>query len=216
MAVSRAFQGYYAILDVKGTSVDLPVFLRHADRLLAAAPCCLQLRGKSLGLGTLCELGHALRKLCTKRQIPLCLNDRLDVALAVGADIIHLGQRDLPLAEAMRLRDRLGLRGLAIGISASDLAHAKAAAAAGADYVGLGPIFATQTKADADPAVGLAVLREVARAVQVPVVAIGGITLENVDSVAQAGASAAAAIAAVDLAEDPAVAGKRIARAFAL
>ncbi len=208
-------QGYYAILDVKGSSLDLAAARRHASELLAAKPCCLQLRAKQLGLAALFELGHALRGLCTQHHVPLCVNDRLDVALAVGADAIHLGQGDLPLAEALRVRRAARAHALAIGISTHDLDQAKAAALGGADHIGFGPVFQTQTKADADSAVGLAALQEVATVIHVPVVAIGGITLDNVEAVARAGASAAAAIAAVDSAADRTQAGQSIARAFA-
>ena len=148
-------------------------------------------------------------------HVPLCVNDRLDVALAVGADAIHLGQGDLPLAEALRVRSGGTPHALAIGISTHDLDQAKAAALGGADHIGFGPVFQTQTKADADSAVGLAALQEVATVIHVPVVAIGGITLDNVEAVARAGASAAAAIAAVDSAADRTQAGQSIARAFA-
>ena len=208
-------QGYYAILDVKGTSLDLAAARRHAGELVAAKPCCLQLRGKELGLSALCELGHALRALCTEHDLPLCVNDRLDVALAVGADILHLGQTDLPLAEALRVRRVAHADALRIGISTHDLDQARIAAAGGADHIGFGPVFPTQSKSDADPAVGLAALREVAAAVSIPVVAIGGITLDNVAAVAQAGAAAAAVIAAIDGAPDRTLAGRRIAQAFA-
>jgi thiamine-phosphate pyrophosphorylase len=208
-------QGYYAILDVKGSSLDLAAARRHASELLAAMPCCLQLRAKQLDLAALCELGHALRGLCTQYRVPLCVNDRLDVALAVGADAIHLGQGDLPLVEVVRVRSAVRGNALAIGISTHDLEQAKAAAAWGADHIGFGPVFQTQTKADADAAVGLASLQQVAAAVHVPVVAIGGITLDNVAAVARAGASAAAVIAAVDGAADRTLAGRSIAQAFA-
>ena len=212
MAIS--LQGYYAILDVKGSSCDATALLHHASDLLAAQPCCLQLRGKQLGLAALCELGHALRPLCSRWQVPLCVNDRLDVALAIAADMVHLGQGDLPLAEALYARKTARAEHLSIGISTHDLDQAKSAAAGGADYIGFGPLFPTQSKADADPAVGLARLQEVAVAVNIPVVAIGGITLDNVADVAHAGASAAAAIAAVDAAPDSARAGRYIAHAF--
>ncbi|HEY5281455.1 MAG TPA: thiamine phosphate synthase, partial [Polyangia bacterium] len=181
--MSIALQGYYAIVDVKGSSYDIAVLLRHAGVLLSARPCCLQLRGKQLGLASLCELGHALRPLCKNQRVPLCVNDRLDVALAVEADVVHLGQKDLPLAEALRARAVARAQWLSIGISTHDIEQAKSAAAAGADYIGLGPVFPTQTKADADAAVGLVRLEEVALAVTIPVVAIGGITLDNVAAV---------------------------------
>ena len=207
-------QGYYAILDVKVSSLDLAAACRHASDLLAAGPCCLQLRAKQLSLAALCELGHALRPMCAESGVSLCVNDRLDVALAIAADMIHLGQNDLPLAEALRVRRSSRAESLVIGISTHDLGQAKSAAAAGADYIGFGPVFPTQTKTDADPVVGLVALQEVAAAVPIPVVAIGGITLDNVAAVARAGASAAAVIAAVDGAPDRTLAGRRIALAF--
>jgi thiamine-phosphate pyrophosphorylase len=207
-------QGYYAILDVLGSSLDLAAARRHASLLLAAEPCCLQLRAKQIGLAALCELGHALRPMCTEHKVPLCVNDRLDVALAVAADIIHLGQNDLPLSDVLRVRRAARAESLVVGISTRNLDQARSAAAGGADYIGFGPVFPTQTKSDADPAVGLLALQEVAGAVEIPVVAIGGITLDNVAAVARSGASAAAVIAAVDGAADRTLAGRCIARAF--
>jgi thiamine-phosphate pyrophosphorylase len=131
----------------------------------------------------------------------------------VGADIIHLGQGDLPLADARRIRDAVRAK-LLIGVSTHDLEQATAAAAGGADYIGFGPVFPTATKSDAEPAVGLEALERVAAAVKLPVVAIGGISLVNVAAVARAGARAAAAIAAVDGSPDRGAAGRTIARAF--
>jgi thiamine-phosphate pyrophosphorylase len=207
-------QGYYAILDVKGTSVEVPAALAHAGRLLAAQPCCLQLRAKQLATGTFCRLAHDLRRLCLEARVPFCINDRLDVAIAVGADIIHLGQSDVPLSDAVCVRNALAVNRFAIGISTHDLDQALAAAQGGADHIGFGPIFATQSKADADPAVGLAALRVVADRVNLPIVAIGGVTLDNVADVAKARASAAAVIAAVDSAVNPTAAGRHIGSAF--
>jgi thiamine-phosphate pyrophosphorylase len=213
-AMSFAVQGYYAILDVKGSAVDGPAVLAHASRLLVAGPCCLQLRAKLLPTGAFCRLAHAVKLLCAEVHIPYCINDRLDVALAVGADIIHLGQSDLPLADAVRVRNHATPK-LSIAISTHDLAEALAAVEQGADHIGFGPIFPTQSKADAASAVGLDALAAVAAGVNVPVVAIGGINLDNVFEVAKAGASAAAVIAAVDGAADPTAAGRRIRDAFA-
>jgi thiamine-phosphate pyrophosphorylase len=213
--MSLPVQGYYAILDVKGASVDGPAALAHAKRLLAARPCCLQLRAKQLPTGTFCRLAHEVRALCAETKTPFCINDRMDIALAVAADVIHLGQTDLPLADAVRVRSAAGAQALSIAISTHDLQEARAAVEAGADHIGFGPIFPTQSKADADPAVGLNALREIARNIEIPVVAIGGITLDNVVQVANAGASAAAVIAAVDNSPDPTAAGRSIAAAFA-
>ena len=146
----------------------------------------------------------------------LFVNDRLDVALVVGADVVHLGQDDLPLADAQRVRAAAGRPDMLIGFSTHNPAQAAAAAAAGADYIGFGPVFGTRSKAHPDPTVGLDALAEVCRAVAVPVVAIGGITLEAVSAVARAGASAAALIAAIDGAPDPHAAGRAVAAAFAV
>jgi thiamine-phosphate pyrophosphorylase len=212
--MSFPVQGYYAILDVKGTSVDGPATLAHAKRLLAAGPCCLQLRAKQLPTGSFCRLSHDVRALCAEAKTPFCINDRMDIALAVAADVIHLGQSDLPLADAIRVRRAMGANRLSIAISTHDLDEARAAVAGGADHVGFGPLFPTQSKADADPAVGLKALSEIAEHIRIPIVAIGGIALDNVAEVAKAGASAAAVIAAVDNASDPTAAGRLIGAAF--
>lgn len=207
-------QGYYAILDVKGSSVDPRAALSRAAELLAASPCCLQLRGKLLSSALLCQLGHALGPLCRRARVPLCINDRLDVALAVRAQAVHLGQQDLPLALALAVCKASRAGRLAVGISTHSLTQALAAESAGADYIGFGPVFATRSKATADPVAGLAALAAVAASVRIPVVAIGGITLLSVSAVAATGASAAAVIAAVDEAPDRTGAGRAIATAF--
>ena len=191
-------RGFYAILDatpelLAGGGGTLEA---RARALLAAHPCCLQLRAKAAG-------------------VPFCVNDRLDVALAVGADVVHLGQDDLPLADAQAVRAAAGRPELTIGFSTHNAAQAIAAAGAGADYIGFGPVFGTRSKANPDPIVGLEALADVCRRVNVPVVAIGGIALDAVPAVARAGASAAAIIAAIDAAPDPTAAGRAVAAAFA-
>jgi len=209
-------RGYYAILDATPELLDDALALAaRAERLIAAAPCCLQLRAKAAGARALESAARLLVPLCRAARVPFCVNDRLDVALAVGADVVHLGQDDLPLADAQRVRAAAGRPDLLIGFSTHNPAQALAAAGAGADYIGFGPVFGTRSKANPDPTVGLAALADVCRAVSVPVVAIGGITLDAVPSVARAGASAAALIAAIDAAPDPSAAGRAVAAAFA-
>jgi thiamine-phosphate pyrophosphorylase len=127
------------------------------------------------------------------------INDRCDVALAVGADGVHLGQEDLPLAEARRM---LGPDKI-IGISTHTVAQALEAQEGGADYIGLGPIYATRSKIDPHPCVGLAGLREVRARVRLPIVAIGGISLVNVADVLAAGADYVAALSAILAAQNP-------------
>ena len=209
-------RGFYAILDatpelLAGGGGTLEA---RARALLAAHPCCLQLRAKAAGARPLESAARTLLPLCRAAGVPFCVNDRLDVALAVGADVVHLGQDDLPLADALVARARAGRPDLTIGLSTHNRAQAIAAVAGGADYIGLGPVFGTASKRNPDPTVGLVGLAEICREVGIPIVAIGGITLERAPAVAAAGASAAAVIAAVTTAPDPTAAGRRIAAAF--
>jgi thiamine-phosphate pyrophosphorylase len=136
-----------------------------------------------------------VRDLCRQVSggpIPFLINDRVDVALAVDADGAHVGQDDLPATAARQL-----LGGRIVGVSAGSMAEVRAAERAGADYLGVGPIFATASKMDAGSALGLDFLREVHSATELPLVAIGGITVENVASVQTAGADAVAVISAI-------------------
>jgi len=209
-------RGYYAIVDVTPELLgDGERLVARARRLLAARPCCLQLRAKGAGGRALAAAARWLLAVCRDDGVPFCVNDRLDVALAIGADVVHLGQDDLPLADALRVRAAPGMPGLVVGVSTHNLAQARAAAAGGADYIGYGPIFATGSKLNPDPTVGIATLAEVCGAVDIPVVAIGGIDLAAVAAVAAAGAAAAALIAAVDAAPDPTAAGRAVAASFA-
>jgi thiamine-phosphate pyrophosphorylase len=216
-------RGYYAIVDVGldvGLDVgpealaDLAALEARAAKLLAAAPCCLQLRAKGADGAAMFGAAVRLRELCRAARVPFCVNDRLDVALAVGADVVHLGQDDLPLADARRVRALARAERMLIGFSTHTPEQARAAAAGGADYIGFGPCFPTRSKANPDPVVGLEALAEVCRSVAVPVVAVGGIALEAVPSVARAGARAAAVISAVDRASDPTAAGRLVWAAF--
>lgn len=208
-----ALRGYYAILDVVAAEAgDAPRARERAAHLLAAGPCMLQLRVKGVAAADLARLARALLPLATEAGVPLCVNDRLDVALAVGADAVHLGQDDLPLADARRI----AAGRLTIGISTHDLAQAAAAIAGGADYLGFGPVFATATKVNPDPIVGLKRLIQVVdSAGSVPIVAIGGITPERAPSFAATGAAAAAVVGAIDHAPNPTAAARAVRAAFA-
>ncbi|MDX2022505.1 MAG: thiamine phosphate synthase, partial [Deltaproteobacteria bacterium] len=212
-------RGFYAICDVnlaETASVGLKAkVIARTEVLLGAAPCMLQLRAKHAPAEVLWQLAAAVRPLCAEAGVPFCVNDRLDVALAVGADAVHLGQDDLPLHAAIAVRDRGG-RPLSIGISTHNEAQAAAACAGGADYIGFGPLFATHTKENPDPVVGLARLAAVVKEATVPVVGIGGVTLETVVAVAATGAAAAAVISAVAKHAKPAAAGALVNRAFGI
>jgi thiamine-phosphate pyrophosphorylase len=212
-------RGYYAILDVPGAEAGdaaaLDGLVLRAGRLLEAGPCMLQVRAKSWGARAMAALVRALHPVARAAGVPLCVNDRLDVALAVGAEAVHLGQDDIPLPDARSV----AAGRLTIGISTHTALQAQAAIAGGAHYIGFGPIFATGTKANPDPVVGVEGLRTTSalgREAGVPVVAIGGITLGRVVELVAAGASAAALIGAIETAADPGAAGRTVNAAFGL
>ena len=154
---------------------------------------CVQLREKGCSTREFMDEARLLKALLAGTGVPLFINDRLDVALAVGADGVHLGQNDLPIADARRL---VGNR-MIIGISAESVADAVRAEAEGADYIGASPVFTTPTKTDTAPPLGLAGLRAIRRAVQLPLVAIGGIDADNAAQVLRAGADGLAVVSAI-------------------
>jgi thiamine-phosphate diphosphorylase len=168
-----------------------------AEAALAGGATAIQLRGKELATRELCTLASALRSVCARHGALFVVNDRLDVALACGADGVHLGQDDLPVAAARRLAPALVL-----GVSAATPEEARAAAAAGADYLGVGSVFATGSKPDAGAAIGPEGLGRVVAATSLPVVAIGGITANNAVRALATGAVGVAVISAVVAAED--------------
>jgi thiamine-phosphate pyrophosphorylase len=163
----------------------------------------LQVRLKPATTEQIVAVARMARRVCDAAGIPLVVNDRIDIALAVGADAVHLGQTDLPLADARRIAGHL-----AIGVSTHDLAQVRAACAGGADYIGYGPVFGTTTKQNPDPVQGLAGLRRAVEAASVPVVAIGGISPATARDVYDTGTAAICAIGAVNGAPDVAVAAR--------
>lgn len=136
----------------------------------------IQLREKELTSREFYEAARQMRTLTKARNVPLIINDRLDIALAVGADGVHLGQKDLPCKEARKLLGDTFL----IGVSTATVAEAKQAQADGADYLGVGAMHVTATKTNTRP-VTPALLAEIKAAVSIPVVAIGGINESNVE-----------------------------------
>ncbi len=166
----------------------------------------VQYREKSAGTRKMIEEARELRQLCRAAGVPFIVNDRIDVALAVDADGVHVGQDDMPAPLARRL---IG-KGRILGVSAGNPEEARKAEADGADYIGASPIFATPTKADAPAPMGVEGLRQLARVVSIPVVAIGGINAANAQSMILAGAAGVAVISAIVAAEDVEAAAKAI------
>lgn len=158
------------------------------------------------------ELAVAIREICAPLGVMCLVNDRLHVALAVGADGGHVGAEDLPVIAA---RNVLGA-GRVLGATCRDAAAARAARRAGATYLGVGPAFATTTKAGLPPPLGVAALGEVARAVpDTPIVAIGGVTVDNAAELVRAGAHGVAVVGAVAHAPDPGRATEDLLKALA-
>jgi len=186
----------YVILDRSvARSPDLPALL---EAVLAGGCRVVQLREKTMPMAELFPLALALRERCRQAGALFIVNDRADLALAVGADGLHVGQGDLPGASARRL-----LRpGMILGVSTHDEPQARQALEDGADYVAVGSIFPTGTKAGFQ-LVGTDLLRKLRPAIPVPLVAIGGITEANVGEVMAAGADGVAVISAVCGALDP-------------
>jgi thiamine-phosphate pyrophosphorylase len=185
----------YAIFDPEQTQGRAPdVVFRE---LMAGGAKMLQLRVKQMTPRDFLQLAKQARDPTRASSCGLIINDRVDVALACGADGVHLGQEDLPLAPA---RELVGKK--IVGLSTHTVAQALAAEQAGADYIGFGPIFSTMTKDTGYTARGVAMLRQVREAVKIPIVAIGGINEANVTEVWQGGADSAAIISDILRAED--------------
>jgi thiamine-phosphate pyrophosphorylase len=192
----------YVVLDrTSARGRDLVELLALA---LAGGSRMIQLREKEWPSGRVLPLAEKLRAACAAAGATFIVNDRVDLALAVGADGVHLGQDDLPARAARPL-----LRpGMILGISTHSVEQARAAQADGADYVAVGSMFATTSKADFQ-LVGPDLMRKLRGEIRVPLVGIGGITPDNVSEVIQAGADGVAVISAVCAAADPKAAAAR-------
>lgn len=166
---------------------------------------CVQLREKTMDARELVALARALRDQLAPLGVPLIVNDRLDLALAAGADGVHLGQSDLPVADARRLWPQ-GL----IGLSIENAEQLRTAEALAIDYYGASPVFATPTKTDTAPALGLQGLAALRALTRRPLLAIGGITAANAAAVREAGADGLAVVSALCAAPDPEAAARAL------
>ena len=193
----------YVILDRSAArGRDLETVL---DATLAGGCRMIQLREKEWPSGRLLPIAERLRRRCADAHATFVVNDRVDLAVVVRADGVHLGQQDLPARAARALLPH----GMILGVSSHDAAQARAAVADGADYVAVGSMFRTATKADFQ-LVGPGLVRELRAAVPVPLIGIGGITPDNAPDVIRAGADGVAVISAVCGADDPRAATERL------
>ena len=181
---------------------------RDLETILAAAldggAEMIQLREKTLPSGAVLPLAERLRKRCAAARVPFIVHDRVDLAVAVDADGVHVGQDDLPPSVARKILPP----GRILGLSTHSVEQAAAAQRAGADYVAVGSMYPTTTKPEFQ-LVGPALAREVRPLVRVPLIGIGGITPDNVAAVIEAGCDGVAVISAVGAAPDPATAARR-------
>ena len=183
---------------------------RRLEDVIAAAirggADTIQLREKDLNGRELLASGQLLRRVTRELGARLIVNDRIDVARAIDADGVHLGQNDLPIevARAILGPDKL------VGLSTHNVEEAVAAERAGANYIGLGPMKPTTTKLDTEPVVGPIGVREVRRHVKLPIVAIGGIKQEDVAEIIRSGANAVAIISAIVGSDDVEAAARNI------
>lgn len=170
--------------------------------LLKGGVTCLQYRAKKVSAKEQWDTAVELRRLTLAYGATFIINDRVDLALDCGADGVHLGQDDLPIASARRLAKRMDREDLIIGRSTHSQDQAAEAEKEGADYIGYGPLYATQTKENNVPPVGVQSLRDVVRWSAIPVVAIGGIKLARLEEVASQGGLHCAVVTALTGAED--------------
>ncbi|HQO38651.1 MAG TPA: thiamine phosphate synthase [Candidatus Omnitrophota bacterium] len=201
----RSVRGFYFItggaLSRRGDVADVRVALRAGVRVV-------QYRDKDASSAVMYRKARVLKRLCGGALF--IVNDRIDIAMAAGADGVHLGQDDMPLAAARQI---LGKRKI-IGISVRTVRQARQAVAGGADYLGVGPVFTTATKADAGRPRGLGLIKRIRAEFDIPLVAIGGISLDNASSVIAAGADALCAISAIVARRDIAVRIKAFQKLF--
>ena len=192
------FPPLYAILDP--SLISTPI-LPLAENLSAAGVRLMQLRDKRASGAKMFAQSRELAFALEALGVRFIVNDRADVALLAGSGGVHVGQDDLPVDDARRIVGAAAW----VGVSTHNIQQFREASATSADYIAVGPIFPTASKQNPDPAVGLALLREVRRLTSKPIVAIGGITVEVAGDVFRAGADSVAVIRDLLSADDPAV-----------
>ena len=195
MKCDRQTMRLYAVTD--RAWVGRQTLPEQVEAALKGGATCVQLREKELDGAAFLEEAKVLAALCRRYGVPLIINDNVEVALASGADGVHVGQDDLTVEQVRRLAgDRL-----IVGVSAHSVEQALAAQVGGADYLGVGAVFATATKSDAH-VLPRETLAEICRAVDIPVVAIGGISADNLLQLAGTGVDGVALVSAIFSAPD--------------
>ncbi|WP_284638875.1 thiamine phosphate synthase [Paenibacillus silviterrae] len=199
----REYLQVYLVMDISQGAASVKL----AEDAIAGGVTLIQLREKKATMTEVLAWGKELRELCRRKQIPFVVNDRIDLALLLDADGVHVGQDDIPGLEARKLlgSDRI------VGISAGTMEEAEIAMAQGADYLGVGAIYSTLTKGDAGLPIGTELITRIQeRWSDIPLVGIGGITADNAVPVIAAGADGVAVVSAITKAASPKQAAERL------
>jgi len=203
--LNKSQVNYSLYLVTDGGDKNIDTFCETVDQAIGGGVTLVQLREKTATSRDFYELALRVKAITDRHNVPLIINDRLDIALAVDADGLHIGQEDLPVAVARRL---LGPDKI-LGATAATVKDAVAAQAAGADYLGSGAVYPTSTK-PGKTLLPLTTLSQIKQAVHIPVVAIGGISADNVAPVRQSGVDGVAVVSAIMDSPDPATAARVI------
>ena len=182
-------------------------FLNIIEEAIKGGVTVVQIREKDADTLEFYNISKKVKEICSKYNVPLIINDRIDIALAIDADGVHIGQSDMPIKIARKLigNDKI------LGISAHNLKEATDAEENGADYLGVGAIFSTSTKKDAND-VSIDTLKEISSNVDIPTVAIGGINLDNVEKLKDTNISGISVVSAIMNAENPKIASENLLR----
>ena len=184
-------------------------FLKTIEEAILGGVTVVQIREKTAETLDFYNLAVKVKEITARYDVPLIINDRVDVALAIDADGVHVGQSDMPCDVTRRLigEDKI------LGVSAATIEEAKKAENDGADYIGTGAVFPTKTKKDAE-SVTKKDLSDIAKSINIPVVAIGGITIENAGELKDTGIAGLSVVSAIMSADDPKKASKKLLNIF--
>lgn len=205
MSISKETMLLYGVTD-RG-NLHGKTLLMQVEESLKGGVTLVQLREKHLSFEEFLEEAKEMKELCHKYGVPLLINDNVEICIESGADGVHVGQKDM---EAGAVREKLG-KDKIIGVSARTVEQAMAAQNAGADYLGVGAVFSTSTKEDAKP-LDHEILKAITKAVDIPVVAIGGISSENVSQLKGTGIDGVAVVSAIYGKENPKEAAENLKR----
>ena len=194
---------------VTDKSDDVDKFLKTIEEAIKGGVSVVQIREKTADTLDFYNLALKVKEITTKYNVPLIINDRVDVALAIDADGVHVGQSDMPCEVTRKLvgPDKI------VGVSAATIDEAKKAEKDGADYIGTGAVFPTATKDDA-PKITKKELKEVADSIDIPVVAIGGITLENAHELKDTGIKGLSVVSAIMNSDNPKESSQKLLNIF--